>query len=404
MPLPCGAARPAARATRTSATTWTSSASTPPGPCSLLERAGRAWCAAARGPAARPRRARRAGRGRRARRTPARRAAGEQRGRGRRGPVGVLIATVARTPRRARSSSSSRTRSAAQVAAGLGIEAVDPRRPTWSLGQRLDRRRGRRHRLRGVRRRGRRSPRRRRPRHPRPAGHGGDPPPAPRGRPAPLLLARAGAARRPALPARRHRRRSELVATARSRPQLITRVEPLERARRGLRRRWSGGGVMKVLHRLCGRATMTALFDLTGRTAVVTGARRGIGLAMAEALAAAGADIIGVCAQLERQGSEVERAGARPPAAGSRRCGRDFADRGGRRGLAARHRRARRRSTSWSTTPAPSPAPRPPSTRTRCGTTSWRSNLTQPVHPEPGDRPGDGRARPAGRSSSPRRC
>ena len=31
-------------------------------------------------------------------------------------------------------------------------------------------------------------------------------------------------------------------------------------------------------------------FDLTGRLAVVTGARRGLGLAMATALAAAGAD------------------------------------------------------------------------------------------------------------------
>ncbi|MFG1894878.1 SDR family NAD(P)-dependent oxidoreductase [Micromonospora zamorensis] len=52
---------------------------------------------------------------------------------------------------------------------------------------------------------------------------------------------------------------------------------------------------------------MTALFDLSGRTAVVTGARRGIGLAMAEALALAGADIVGVSAQLEATGSEVER-------------------------------------------------------------------------------------------------
>ena len=46
-------------------------------------------------------------------------------------------------------------------------------------------------------------------------------------------------------------------------------------------------------------------FDLTGRLAVVTGCRRGIGLAMAEALAAAGADIIGVSAALEAGGSEV---------------------------------------------------------------------------------------------------
>ena len=49
-------------------------------------------------------------------------------------------------------------------------------------------------------------------------------------------------------------------------------------------------------------------FDLTGRTAVVTGCRRGIGLAMAQALAAAGADIIGVSAQLEATGSEVSQA------------------------------------------------------------------------------------------------
>ncbi|SCE90627.1 2-deoxy-D-gluconate 3-dehydrogenase [Micromonospora haikouensis] len=48
-------------------------------------------------------------------------------------------------------------------------------------------------------------------------------------------------------------------------------------------------------------------FDLSGRLAVVTGCRRGIGLAMAEALAAAGADIVGVSAALEESGSEVGR-------------------------------------------------------------------------------------------------
>ena len=49
------------------------------------------------------------------------------------------------------------------------------------------------------------------------------------------------------------------------------------------------------------------MFDLHGRLALVTGARRGIDLAMAEALAGAGADIVGVSAQLEASGSEVQR-------------------------------------------------------------------------------------------------
>jgi 2-deoxy-D-gluconate 3-dehydrogenase len=48
-------------------------------------------------------------------------------------------------------------------------------------------------------------------------------------------------------------------------------------------------------------------FQLTGKTALVTGARRGIGLAMAAALAEAGADIVGASATLEPEGSEVAR-------------------------------------------------------------------------------------------------
>ena len=47
-------------------------------------------------------------------------------------------------------------------------------------------------------------------------------------------------------------------------------------------------------------------FRLDGKTALVTGARRGIGMAMALALAEAGADIIAVSANLEASGSQIE--------------------------------------------------------------------------------------------------
>ena len=48
-------------------------------------------------------------------------------------------------------------------------------------------------------------------------------------------------------------------------------------------------------------------FNLTGKIALVTGCKRGIGKAMALALAEAGADIIGVSANLELENSEVEK-------------------------------------------------------------------------------------------------
>jgi 2-deoxy-D-gluconate 3-dehydrogenase len=72
--------------------------------------------------------------------------------------------------------------------------------------------------------------------------------------------------------------------------------------------------------------TINGLFRLDGKTALVTGCRRGIGKAIAEGLAEAGADIIGVSASMEEDGGSV---GAAVRAAGRTfhpyRC--DFADR-----------------------------------------------------------------------------
>jgi 2-deoxy-D-gluconate 3-dehydrogenase len=48
-------------------------------------------------------------------------------------------------------------------------------------------------------------------------------------------------------------------------------------------------------------------FDLSGKTALVTGCSKGIGKAMAIGLAEAGADIIGVSGSLELSGSEIEK-------------------------------------------------------------------------------------------------
>jgi 2-deoxy-D-gluconate 3-dehydrogenase len=70
---------------------------------------------------------------------------------------------------------------------------------------------------------------------------------------------------------------------------------------------------------------VTASFDLSGRRALVTGARRGIGLAAGRALAAAGAHVVGVSASAEESPGE------------SYRC--DFADRDQVYGLVEKVRR-----------------------------------------------------------------
>ena len=67
-------------------------------------------------------------------------------------------------------------------------------------------------------------------------------------------------------------------------------------------------------------------FRLDGKTALVTGAKRGIGKAIAVALAEAGADIVGVSATLEAEGSEIEAA-VRATGRSCRAYACDFSDR-----------------------------------------------------------------------------
>ena len=71
---------------------------------------------------------------------------------------------------------------------------------------------------------------------------------------------------------------------------------------------------------------MNDLFDLSGRTAVVTGARRGLGRGMAVALAKAGADIIGVSPQMSDKDEVVAEIRALGRKFETRSV--DFADRG----------------------------------------------------------------------------
>jgi len=56
-----------------------------------------------------------------------------------------------------------------------------------------------------------------------------------------------------------------------------------------------------------GETSRPAAFSIEGRLAVVTGARRGIGLAIADALAEAGADIVGVSGSMEADGGEARK-------------------------------------------------------------------------------------------------
>ena len=92
---------------------------------------------------------------------------------------------------------------------------------------------------------------------------------------------------------RRIRHQSEIVNQAITITITIKIIEPEPRTQNPARRTQQPMNVLNT-------------FDLSGKTALVTGCKRGIGKAMAEALAEAGADIIGVSASLESSGSEVE--------------------------------------------------------------------------------------------------
>jgi 2-deoxy-D-gluconate 3-dehydrogenase len=54
--------------------------------------------------------------------------------------------------------------------------------------------------------------------------------------------------------------------------------------------------------------SITDQFNLTGKTALVTGCNKGIGKAMAEALAEAGADVIGISSSLPTEESDIQKA------------------------------------------------------------------------------------------------
>jgi 2-deoxy-D-gluconate 3-dehydrogenase len=71
---------------------------------------------------------------------------------------------------------------------------------------------------------------------------------------------------------------------------------------------------------------ITDLFRLDGQTALVTGCKRGIGRAVAAALAEAGADVVGVSATLEADGGGVGR-DVRTTGRGFRGYACDFGDR-----------------------------------------------------------------------------
>ena len=303
------------------------------------------------GPRARARRARRARGGRRPRRPPR----GRRAGRARRswsaaGRSALLIAVVARGTRAPRCWSPSRTRTAARWRADWASRPSIPRADdvaavveTWTAGAGADvafevsgTRPGLAAAIHALAR-------------PRAAGRRRDPRAAGARRPVPHLLARAGAVRRAGLRAGRLRARGRAAGDRRDPRRDAHLLGRAARAHAGRLRDLGGRrrrdeGPDRLSSRAAARRPdprrAPSPFSLADRLAVVTGARRGIGLAIAEALARSGADVVGVSATIEADaGSARERVEAH-----GRRfwaMAADLGDRDAVRGLIVPARRAR---------------------------------------------------------------
>ena len=134
-------------------------------------------------------------------------------------------------------------------------------------------------------------------------------------------------------------------------------------------------------------------FDLSGRTALVTGGGSGLGLAMAEGLAAAGAAVVVV----GRDKGKLEAGAKAIGAAGAEACHSSTAPRSRRSSRASSARTGRSRSSS--TTPASSTARRSRISRPKPGTRHTtaghdRDASVGAVLPCPGGRTRHGRAAP----------
>ncbi len=141
------------------------------------------------------------------------------------------------------------------------------------------------------------------------------------------------------------------------------------------------------------------MFDLAGKVALVTGCRRGIGLAMAEALAQAGADVVGTSLNSRRETRRRARASRRPVARSSPTAPTS-AIRTAPPISRVRSRATDTRSTYSSTTRGRSPAPRLSTTPTRCGRPSSR-RISHPPSSSPEKSAGRWSSADAARSSSP---